>query len=218
VTWFKVDDKFHGSDPVKRIPREYRVAAIGLWTLAGSWSSDHLKDGYVPDHIIDDLGGSSDVADRLCAPGVKLWRKVKGGYRFNDWAKWQPTREQVEEKRLATAKRVAEHRAKSAANKGDGSGDVTRYKSGVTPPPTRPDPTRPDLLKAHPLPADWKPTDEHIKRAREARVDVKREAEQFRLHAEANDRKAVRWNAAFSMWLSKAKPTLAVATVDWMNR
>ena len=58
------------------------------------------------------------------------------------------------------------------------------------------------------LPEDWAPTDAHRKKAAELGVDLEREADRFRLHAEANDRRAVRWDAAFSMWLSKATPPL----------
>lgn len=68
-----------------------------------------------------------------------------------------------------------------------------------------------------PIPSDWQPTDEHAAKARELRVDLKREAEAFRLHAQSVDRRVVRWNAAFSMWLTKAKPGPKPA-VDWMNR
>lgn len=59
---------------------------------------------------------------------------------------------------------------------------------------------------AHPLPADWKPTGSHIQMARERGVDLHQEAQLFRLHAEANDRRAAVWNAAFSQWLIKARP------------
>lgn len=55
-----------------------------------------------------------------------------------------------------------------------------------------------------PLPGDWKPTDPHRQRAVELGVDVDREAERFRAHAESHDRRAVRWNAAFTTWLLKA--------------
>ena len=58
------------------------------------------------------------------------------------------------------------------------------------------------------LPEDWAPTDAHRKKAAELGVDLGLEADRFRLHAEANDRRAVRWDAAFSMWLSKATPPL----------
>ena len=58
------------------------------------------------------------------------------------------------------------------------------------------------------LPEDWAPTDAHRKKAAGLGVDLELEADRFRLHAEANDRRAVRWDAAFSMWLSKATPPL----------
>ena len=57
-----------------------------------------------------------------------------------------------------------------------------------------------------PLPADWTPTDEHRTKSLELRVDLDREAAAFRAHAEAHDRRAVRWNAAFNQWLIKARP------------
>lgn len=33
-----------------------------------------------------------------------------------------------------------------------------------------------------------------------------REAEMFRAHAEAHDRRVVRWDSAFRQWLLKARP------------
>lgn len=33
------------------------------------------------------------------------------------------------------------------------------------------------------------------------------EADSFRLHAETHDRHAANWNAAFTTWLKKAKPS-----------
>lgn len=58
--------------------------------------------------------------------------------------------------------------------------------------------------RATQLPADWQPTAEHRARAKAEGVNVDREAEKFRLHAEAKARKAVRWNAAFTTWLIRA--------------
>lgn len=56
------------------------------------------------------------------------------------------------------------------------------------------------------LPDDWQPTEQHMQKRRDG-IDVEREAEKFRLHAEANDRRQVSWNAAFSQWLLNARPT-----------
>lgn len=61
------------------------------------------------------------------------------------------------------------------------------------------------------IPKDWVPTAEHITRAKSSNVDVYSEAENFRLHAETHDRRAVNWNAAFTTWLKKSKPAPADA-------
>lgn len=55
------------------------------------------------------------------------------------------------------------------------------------------------------LPDDWRPTDDHVFRARAASLDVHREAERFRNHAVQNDRRCVDWNAAFRNWLLNAE-------------
>lgn len=56
------------------------------------------------------------------------------------------------------------------------------------------------------IPKDWMPTKAHADRAREKNVDLHEEAEKFRNHALSVDRKAVRWNNAFTNWLIKAEP------------
>jgi hypothetical protein len=56
------------------------------------------------------------------------------------------------------------------------------------------------------FPAYWTPTEAHLDRASDG-IDIQREADSFRAHAEANDRRCVNWNAAFTQWLIKARPT-----------
>lgn len=228
MTWFKVDDKFHASEEVMSIPLLQRAAAIGLWTLSGAWSSDHLKNGYVPATHLETWGGTVEMAEALVT--AKLWTRVgKRGYQFRNWAKWQITREQVESNRERERDKKAEWRAAKAAKAGAGPGGVPRghfERPQLVPSiPTRPDPTRPrEEAKASSrsreisLPSSWAPTTEHFAKAKELGVDIVREAEAFRLHAETYDRKAVRWNAAFTSWLLKAKPTMPKPAVDWMNR
>jgi hypothetical protein len=144
MVWFKVDDRFHGSEPVKKIPREQRAAAVGLWTLAGTWSAQFLKDGFVPGHMVEDLGGSFPLAQTLVDVG--LWRARRDGFQFVDWDKWQPTRESVEGKREAEARRAAAYRARRAGKSGDDHEGVTRDESvsHAVVRSSRPDPTRPD--------------------------------------------------------------------------
>jgi hypothetical protein len=55
------------------------------------------------------------------------------------------------------------------------------------------------------LPPDWSPTAAHVAKAKEAGLDLDREAEKFKLHAETHARKAASWNGAFSTWLLRAE-------------
>lgn len=131
---FYVDERFYKSDPVIAIPRAHRAAAIGLWTLAGTWSRDFLKDGFVPAHMIEELGGTTELADML-VDLAKLWRRRGSGYQFKDWKKWQDTRESVEAKRAAWRERQNRHRGKSGEESGSSNADVTRESPHPRPRP-----------------------------------------------------------------------------------
>ncbi len=142
MTWFKVDDKFHSSVEVMSIPTPKRAAAIGLWCLAGAWSSDQLKDGYVPVTMLKTWGATIVLADVLVT--AKLWTRVgKTGYRFRNWAKWQITRAQVETAREQEAARKKSWRESKAQKSQQTSTDVPDMSPLSRPDPTRPDPTRP---------------------------------------------------------------------------
>ena len=54
------------------------------------------------------------------------------------------------------------------------------------------------------LPDDWGPSETHATKASELGLDVGIEAERFRLHAQANGRTQLDWDASFRLWLSKA--------------
>lgn len=54
------------------------------------------------------------------------------------------------------------------------------------------------------LPDTWRPSDTHEAQARELGLDLRFEAQQFRAHADANDRRQARWDAAFRQWLGKS--------------
>lgn len=58
-----------------------------------------------------------------------------------------------------------------------------------------------------PLPADWAPNGTHQQKAQNRSLDLDREVEAFRTYAEARDWRLVNWDAGFSNWLTKARPT-----------
>ena len=102
MTWVKVDSGF---------PNHPKFLAIGddglaLWVRALAHCNQYLTDGFVSDAILPSLTRSrrpADVALKLISitPGytVGLWSRVPGGYRFHDYHDYQPTRDQVLDKK-----------------------------------------------------------------------------------------------------------------------
>lgn len=110
MTWGKVDDNLAFHPKVITAGNE----AMGLWVRALSWSAQQLTDGVIPDAIISALHGDSH-AETLVKAG--LWHKTNGGYEFNDWSDYQPTRQQVLLEREATRERSRLARAKASARR-----------------------------------------------------------------------------------------------------
>lgn len=138
MPWFKIDDGFWSH------PKTLQLSdgAQALWVRAGSWCMAHLTDGVIPPFALPVLGAKRRYIDELVA--VSLWIHDEGAYRFHDWQKYQPTREQVEADRDAAAERKRKSRQRAQRE----SHSPSRVTDGVrspdaAPSPTRPDPTRP---------------------------------------------------------------------------
>jgi len=152
--WFKVDDNLAFHRKVVAAGN----AAMGLWVRAGSWCSQHLTDGYVPDHMIAVLGSASQ-REKLIKVG--LWIEVDGGCQFHGWNEKgrQPTSKSVLEEREKAAGRQAKYRTGTydkpqvdASSNAVTSSSVTPSVTGVvTPTPTRPD-QKEEQLSFAPLP------------------------------------------------------------------
>jgi hypothetical protein len=124
VPWFRVDDGFHSHPKALATSLEAR----GLWATAGSWSSAHLTDGVVPDHVLESLGGTPELAEELVANG--LWRRRKRSYVFHDFLSRNPSREAVENERKNAAERQRRRREAMSSRRDK---DVTHAVSHTTP-------------------------------------------------------------------------------------
>lgn len=182
MTWFKVDDGLHKHR--KRVRAGLTVegfAAMGLWTVAGSWSADELTDGWIPDDVIDYLapGIGKELATRLERAGLwcRVTRDGDEGWQFHEWTDHQPTREQVLAERAAAALRQkrARDRAREKRDKEGQDGAASRRDSrvtntethgdvtpAVTVPPTRPDPTNLPSEDLFGAPSEAPPTEEVV--------------------------------------------------------
>ncbi len=147
MAWFKVDDGFHSSRKVMMIPRHHRLHASGLWVTAGSWSAQEELDGFVPEYMLDEWGATDEVVDALVKAG--MWEHSDDGVQFVNWAEYQPTKSDLDEKRAKDRERKAAWReAKETQRR---LREVSRRDTGGTPGGvqaesalSRPDPTRPD--------------------------------------------------------------------------
>ena len=128
MAWFKIDDGFYSSRKVLSIPRNVRLQAIGIWTLAGAWSAKELTDGIVPGYVLEELGCTTRIREALIEASLWLDQAVTKPspsvdqaltnassplepVAFHDWNVYQPTRAQVEEYRANERERKAKARS-----------------------------------------------------------------------------------------------------------
>lgn len=127
MPWYKVDDNLHSHPKARRAG----LAAMGLWSLAGSHCMHYLTDGVVEAWFVESWPDGTQLAARLVKVG--LWDEHADGWVFHDWDEYQPTAAQVKAERAATRERVAKHRKQHRSN------GVTNGE-GTTPPVPVPSP------------------------------------------------------------------------------
>ena len=145
MAWFKVDDGFYTSSKVLSIPRSQRLAAVGLWLMAGNWSARELSDGAVPEYVLAEIGATPKLRHALIK--ARLWLDHgSAGIEFHAWAEYQPTRAKVEAEREKERIRKEKYRSSQRDTEGTPPSvpqsvhPVSQVVSG-DPDPTRPDPT-----------------------------------------------------------------------------
>ena len=132
MPWFRVDDTLHSHPKIGGLG----LAAVGLWTISGSYSASYLTDGFIPQTWIRKHGGSNGAKLAAQLVNAGLWypddRDGENGWSFHDWAKYQPIKADVERRRQQTRERVDKHRCNAVTN------SVTNAVTNalVTPPPT----------------------------------------------------------------------------------
>ena len=119
MPWFKVDDQLH-SHPK---PRRASLAALGLWTLSGSYSMAYKLDGFVPAWYIHGHNQGKRHAESLVRVGLweKAVRKDEEGYLFHDWDDYQPSADEIEAEREAARERQRAFRKKRREARANGA-------------------------------------------------------------------------------------------------
>ncbi|MCF2705831.1 hypothetical protein I6E29_00890 [Arcanobacterium haemolyticum] len=206
MSWFKVDDDLWSHPKWRGLS----AAAQALWVTAGSYSAKYETDGVITSNELrlflplnSSIRSQNTAISELVSTG--LWEEFEEWFRFHDWDVYQPTKAQKDAERAATRERVKRFR------NGERNGVTPGVSNGAPVPDPVPnkDTTEPNgsVVKKKPetrLPADWHPTDAHIKRAHELGLDIQTQVDLFKAHAAEHDRRARNWSAAFTRWLMNA--------------
>jgi len=159
VTWFKIDDDFFFHPKVIAAGN----SAIGLFVRCGSWASNHLTDGFIPDKVIEMFGTDTDIT-RLVEVGL-LEEADNDGYFMPAFLDYNPSADEVKATRAASAERQRQSRTRRNDDQEHvtresrvSHNDVTRDSRVSHSAPTRPDPTR----KTPPPPDNARPVDKSV--------------------------------------------------------
>lgn len=90
--------------------------AFLLYVVGISYARNQLTNGFLPDTFVTSCGlvaTPQAVANALSNRGVRLWRKVRGGYQIHDYLDFNPKASEVKRKRAQDRKRKALERAAS---------------------------------------------------------------------------------------------------------
>lgn len=88
-------------------------AALGLYTAGIGYAREHLTDGFLPDEFLATFPGKCGalcIATALTDRRVKLWHRVRGGYRIHDFRKHNESADKIKHRRELGRKRKQQQR------------------------------------------------------------------------------------------------------------
>lgn len=146
MPWVKLDDQC--TEHVKMA--QIGPLGLSLWVAGLAYCNRNLTDGFIPEAVARTLidwgyldgsgnrwdvgvsrsgemsGVGMDVNSEMviaCLLEAEVWHAVRGGYEVHDFLDYQPSKEQVENERVGSARRTAKWREKKRSDS-DGRGDA----------------------------------------------------------------------------------------------
>jgi len=146
MSWFRLDDKFHGNPKVLTAGN----AAVGLYVRCASYCADHLTDGRIPGSVARMYGTTREITV-LVSTG--LWDEIDGEFVMPDYLEYNPSRDQVEQER------TDRHSAKVQAGRlgGIASGEARRKQTRSKPEAE----AKRNEAPTRPIPKETPPTPQH---------------------------------------------------------
>lgn len=133
MPWFKIDDSAHSHPKFMRAGN----AALGLWLRCGSYSAQHLLEGFVPKSVVKPFGGTPAQVRKLLEAGLwhdaghdcKRCPQPADGYVIHDFFEGgrNITKAQHEANKKSAADRAAKSRAARNANDSESKQNNIQY-------------------------------------------------------------------------------------------
>jgi hypothetical protein len=158
MPWFKIDDSAHSHPKFLRAGN----AALGLWLRCGSYSAQHLLEGFVPKSVVKPFGGTPAQVRKLIEAG--LWHEAGhdckrcsqpvDGYMIHDFFEGgrNVTKAQHEAGKKGAAERAAKSRAARNANDSESKQNNIQYATSSQMSSDRAEGGAPAHATATPLP------------------------------------------------------------------
>ena len=96
MTWFRLDDAFHGHPKVRRAGN----AAVGLWVRCATYSAQYDLDGRIPADVAESYGRPREI-DAVTSSG--LWVANGSGFVIPDYLDFNYSAEEVRDMRAKRA-------------------------------------------------------------------------------------------------------------------
>jgi hypothetical protein len=96
MPWIRLDDQ------IAHHPKFTAAGAVAswLWVCGQSYCARYLTDGFIPSSVLPTLGNVPTPAKHAgMLVSVGLWDKAPGGYHVHDYHVYQPTKEEVTQRR-----------------------------------------------------------------------------------------------------------------------
>jgi len=146
MAWVKLDDAFFRHDKARSAGKDGRA----LFVASLCYAADRRSDGFIADTHLGVLAAEAEVrpavAKRLVEVG--LWERVEGGYHVHDYLDYQPSSDEVEQRRLKRAEAGSKGGTRAAQTRAKRQASAT---AGATAKPQQP-PKQPASKPATPLP------------------------------------------------------------------
>jgi hypothetical protein len=118
LPWVRMDTQWPNNPKFLQLVEDKRWRAVAVYWAGLAWSGSQGQAGFLPAYALPMIHASKKEASDLT--DVALWVPAPGGWNINDWAEYQPTTEEQEE-RSRKARSAAQ--ARWAKRNGNGSHD-----------------------------------------------------------------------------------------------